>query len=120
MEVPALEDGEFKMFDSTVILAYIEEKYLDPPLLPKDIKARATARMIEEVVDAHYEAINWGYGEVKWNERATGELADKLISQVKHQTSYLQSWLTEKLGDQPFFNGSRIPSATRTSALLQY
>jgi glutathione S-transferase len=56
-EVPALVDGEARIFDSTIILEYIEEKWPTPPLLPRDPAARAAARMVEDVCDTHYEAI---------------------------------------------------------------
>lgn len=49
MEVPALVDGDFKIFDSKIILQYLEDQYPEHPLLPKDPKSRAEARMIEEV-----------------------------------------------------------------------
>ena len=67
LEVPALVDGDFKIFDSKVILNYLEDKYPEKPLLPKDPRSRAEARLIEEVCDAQYEAINWVIGEVRWN-----------------------------------------------------
>ena len=34
-EVPALIDGDVKVFDSTIILEYLEDKWPSPPLLPK-------------------------------------------------------------------------------------
>ena len=55
LEVPALViDDDFKIFDSKVILGYLEDEYPETPLLPKDPKQRAQARMIEEVVDTQY------------------------------------------------------------------
>lgn len=106
VEVPALEDGDFKIFDSKIILEYLEDKYPEHPLMPKDAKARAEFRMIEEICDTQYEGINWGLGEINWCERATGELKEKLTAQAKSQIEEIQSWLAEKLGDKEYFNGS--------------
>ena len=46
-EVPALIDGETMIFDSTIILEYIEDKWPTPALLPKSPADRADARTIE-------------------------------------------------------------------------
>lgn len=105
-EVPALVDGDFKVFDSSVILQYLEDKHPENALLPSDIKGRAKARMIEELCDTQYEAINWGYGEVVWQNRATGELQTKLVEEIKRQTKLILSWLESELGDSDHFNGS--------------
>ena len=52
IEVPVLVDGDLQIFDSTIIMEYIEEKWPEPALLPprSDPLARARTRMIEEGV----------------------------------------------------------------------
>lgn len=104
-EVPTLVDGEARIFDSTIILEYLEDKYPSPPLLPRDPVARANARMIEDVCDTLYEAVNWGLSEIRWFKRAEGELAEKMKATAGRQTAELQAWLTERLGKSPWFNG---------------
>ena len=39
-QVPVLVDGQTRIFDSTIILEYIEERWPDPPLLPRSPEAR--------------------------------------------------------------------------------
>jgi len=104
-EVPALIDGEARIFDSTIILEYLEDKFPSPPLLPRDPVARAKARMIEDVCDTLYEAINWGLGEIRWFKRAEGAQAEKMKQVAARQTSALQAWLADKLGETLWFNG---------------
>ena len=58
LEVPTLIDGPARIFDSTIILEYLEDKHPSPALLPRDPAARAEARMIEDLCDTLYEAIN--------------------------------------------------------------
>ena len=104
--VPMLVDGETRIFDSTIILEYIEERWPDPPLLPRTPEARAAARMTEDVCDTQYEAVTWGYGEVNTFGRATGPLAETLLAAAVRQTTALQDWLSGRLGDAPWFGGS--------------
>jgi len=54
LQVPALEDGELKIFDSTIILGYIEDKFTERRLMPESPAERAKARMIEDVCDNQY------------------------------------------------------------------
>lgn len=105
-EVPVLIDGDVTLFESTVILEYVEERWPDPPLLPRDPAARAFARITEEVCDTQYEAVNWGFGEILWFRRATGDLADHLRARAAAQTRVLQEWLTRRLGTEPWFGGA--------------
>jgi glutathione S-transferase len=107
-EVPALVDGNLQIFDSTVILEYIEEKWPDPALLPKDPAERARLRMLEDVMDTQYEAINWGILEIAGFRRASGALREQLLGRAAEQTAKLQDWLERKLEGRPWFNGERF------------
>lgn len=107
-EVPVLfVDGE-PLFDSTIILEFIEDRYPEPPLLPADVMARAKARTIEEVMDTHYEAINWGLSEITWFRRAEGELAATLRARAAEQIGRLNAWLERHLGEAEWFGGDRF------------
>jgi glutathione S-transferase/RNA polymerase-associated protein len=104
-EVPALIDGDVKVFDSTIILEYIEDKWPTPPMLPKSPAERARVRMLEEIMDTHYEPINWGLGEIRAFRRAEGELARKIEATAAGQTQGYYAWLEKQLGDRQWFNG---------------
>jgi len=49
-QVPVLVDGDLALFESTVILEYLEDAYPNPALYPSDPKERARCRLVE--VDA--------------------------------------------------------------------
>lgn len=115
-EVPALLDGEVALFDSTVICEYLEDRYPEPPMLPPDPAGRARARLVEEVCDTQYEAINWGWGEILWFGRATGELARSMRETATRQTRTMQRWLEAQLGDAPWFGGERFGWADAAAA----
>lgn len=102
-EVPTLvlDDG-FAIFDSTIMLEYLEEAYPKPDLLPENPRLAAKARMIEEVMDTRYEAINWALSEIRAFGRAEGEKADALIARAKEQLAGLHAWLERQLAGPSF------------------
>lgn len=104
-EVPFLRDGDAAIFDSTVILEYIEDKWPTPPMLPAAPLDRARVRLIEDVMDCHYEPINWGLGELNNFKRATGEVKDRIMTRAGEQIAGLHQWLERELGDRDWFNG---------------
>ena len=104
-EVPVLIDGDTAVFDSTVILEYVEDRWPTPPLLPAGAAERARVRMIEEIMDTHYEAINWGLGEIGWFKRAEGELAATLRASAERQTHGFYGWLERQLAGRAWLNG---------------
>jgi glutathione S-transferase len=50
-QVPILIDGDLTLYDSTVIIDYLEDAYPHPPLFPQAAAARARCRLIELEAD---------------------------------------------------------------------
>lgn len=106
LEVPALVDGDTKVFDSSIILEYVEERWPQPPLLPASPAERARARMLEDLCDTYYEAINWAVMEVRIFQRATGDPAERLLRRASEQVAGVNAYLERELGGRPWFNGA--------------
>jgi glutathione S-transferase/RNA polymerase-associated protein len=107
-EVPALVDGDVRVFDSTIILEYLDDAYPEPAMRPASAAERARVRMLEEVMDTHFEAINWGLSEIRWFRRAEGAQAKALQAAAKVQTQGFYGWLERELGDRTWFNGDQF------------
>jgi glutathione S-transferase/RNA polymerase-associated protein len=106
LEIPALVDGDVKVFDSTIILEYLEDKWPQPTMLPSSPAERARVRMIEEICDTYYEAINWALYEVRVFKRATGALAETLVARAGEQIAAVNGRLERELGGREWFNGA--------------
>src|SRR5262245_38235298 len=50
-QVPVLVDGELGVYDSTVILEYLEDRHPKTPLAPRDPAARAICRQLKDLGD---------------------------------------------------------------------
>jgi glutathione S-transferase/RNA polymerase-associated protein len=105
-EVPTLVDGDLAVFDSTVILEYLEDAYPTPPLLPASAAEKARVRIIEEVMDTHFEAINWGLSELRWFKRAQGDAAKAIEQAAGRQLEGFFAWLERQLESREWFNGA--------------
>lgn len=79
--VPVLIDGETVLPDSSVICAYLDERYPGTPLLPEDPAARARARWLEEYADTRMgEVIVWRlFNEVAINPYVWGKPTDEAV-----------------------------------------
>jgi len=106
LEIPALVDGDVKVFDSTIILEYLEDKWPKPAMLPESPAERARVRMIEEICDTYYEAINWALYEIRFFKRATGALAETLTAKAGEQIAGVNARLERELGSREYFNGA--------------
>lgn len=105
-EVPSLVHEGVTIFDSTIILEYLEERFPEPAMMPAAPAARARMRMIEEVCDTHWEAINWGLGEVRFFGRGGETLGPVLRAAAVDQVGHMHHWLEGLLGDDPWLTGA--------------
>ncbi len=106
LEVPALVDGETRVFDSTILLEYIEDRWPTPPLLPAAPAERARVRMLEELCDTYVEPISWAAMEIRVFRRATGALAEQLLARGAEQAAGVHHYLERQLADRPWLNGT--------------
>jgi glutathione S-transferase len=94
-QVPAILDDGFALAQSNAICEYLEERYPDKPLMPKDVKARAIIRrMIAEADDKLYKASSELmdlalYAAKEPDLKAIGEAKAKLLEEMKVWEGYL-------------------------------
>ncbi len=100
-EVPTLIRGDVMIFDSTIILEYLEETWPAPLLLPPDPAMRARVEMIDELCDTYFEAITWGVAEIRVFGRTTGDLAHRMLDRARQQVAQMYRRLERELGSGP-------------------
>jgi glutathione S-transferase len=101
--IPVLVDDEFRLVESLAILDYLETKYPTPKLLPTEAKDLAIVRMVQLVI--------------------ANELFPQMISLIyehedspafekaKQQVDKVLQFLTEQLGDRPYFGSQQLTLA---------
>ena len=104
-EVPILVVGAANLYDSSIILEYLEESWPQPALLPQMPLDRARVRTVEEVMDTHFEANTWGLSEITIFRRASGSQAEQMVAFGRSQIERWYLWLDQQLDNRPFFNG---------------
>jgi glutathione S-transferase/RNA polymerase-associated protein len=111
LEVPCLVDGDFRCFDSTIIIDYLDEKWPDTPMLSGSPEGRARGRMIEELSDTVLEAINWGMMELRFFKRAEGAEAEQMFGAARTQLARIWDRLERELEHGPWLSGAKFGRA---------
>jgi len=104
-EVPVLMHGSSALFESSVILDYIEDTWPNPALFPAAPKHRASMRVLENLLDTHFEANTWGLAEISVFGRAEGKRAEEMTSFAETEIHTWYRWLEQQLGQRNWFNG---------------
>ncbi len=92
-QVPVLEDGDFRMTESSAILKYLAEK-ADSPAYPKDMRKRARVNEIMDWLNSNLYR-DWGYGLIypqifPHHKRPTDQTQSGTIAWSKEKT---KNWL---------------------------
>ena len=104
-QVPVLSDGDLTLFDSTVILEYLEDRHPRPPLYPTDPADRARCRQLEasadEILFPHVaDLIREVFFKPAGPTRDDKKIADARAAVQKHYDA-----LEQRLGDRQWLCG---------------
>lgn len=108
-KVPTLVDGDLVLWESAVILEYLEDRYPERPLLPKDPAGRALARRIAAEADSYLYAVQSRLGRAVFrpaDERDATEIAaavEGLVPELDRFAGYLNGdWFAGPLSFADF------------------
>lgn len=104
-KIPVLvEDGKV-LFESCIINEYLDEKYPNPPLLPKDHWARGRARILVDYAINYLHEPYWALrGEIMMKKNEA-ERDQKIIAESRAELLQRLQYLETELGDKPYMLG---------------
>src|SRR5262245_40279042 len=104
-KVPALQDDGVTVYESSIILEYLNDKYPNPPLLPADPGQRARARVLLHYGDNPFDsACATIVGEVFFKPK---EQADQnVITKAKQDLTTCFEHLEKALGNNDYLAGA--------------
>jgi glutathione S-transferase len=102
-KIPVIDDDGKILFESCIINEYLDEKYPNPPLMPKEPYARGRGRIL---VDYALNFIHEPYWALRGEMLKKAPDRDAAVVGEKRETlRTLLRYLEEALGDKPYFLG---------------
>jgi glutathione S-transferase len=105
-EVPVLVDGDIVVYDSTVILEYLEDTRPTPPLYPHDPAMRARCRQLEAAADEILFAPIWDLIEGVFYAAADGAGAAERVGAARADLSRQYARLDKELTGREYLCGA--------------
>jgi len=85
--IPSIEDNDFTLTQSMAIIEWLDEKYPEPNLLPKDVNLRAKVRAFSQSIACEIHPLQ--------NLR----VQEYISQEFKQDSSQIDQWLKKWLGD---------------------
>lgn len=102
-KVPVLTDDATVLYESLIINEYLDEKYPNPSLMPKDAAKKAKARILIDYGMAHFDN---AYQKLRMElTKDSKEQNQQAIASAKDELKKLLRRFEEELGDQPYLTG---------------
>ena len=102
-KVPVIDDGGRILFESCIINEYLDEKYPDPPLMPKDPYLRGRGRVLVDFALNYIHEPYWGLrGEML---KPEAERNAAVVDQKRQSLRELLRYLEDALADKNYFLG---------------
>lgn len=102
-KVPVLTDDNTVLYESLIINEYLDEKYPNPPLMPKDPAKKAKGRILVDYGMAHFDS---AYQKLRMElMKEAKEQSQPIIDGAKSDLKKLLQRFEEELGDQEYLLG---------------
>ncbi|HEV8722444.1 MAG TPA: glutathione S-transferase family protein [Candidatus Binatia bacterium] len=102
-KVPVIDEDGKVLFESCIINEYLDEKYPNPPLMPKDPYLRGRGRVLVDYALNYVHEPYWALRGEMLKPEAERDAA--VVEEKRRSLQHLLQYLEEALGDKPYFLG---------------